>query len=90
MRDFIYLKRTYPISHYERECDAYKYFIENSTKEQRKEWGIITENMKKTILPNEKYMYQVGKEMGIFKAVCCSIENFALVRRYIFGIKDEK
>lgn len=87
--DFIYLKRSYPTSTLERECDAYKYFMENTTEEQRKEWGIDSDKMKKTILPNEKYIYQVGKVNGKFKTVYSSFENFALIRKFIYGVKDE-
>lgn len=87
--EFVYLKRSYPTSTLERECDAYKYFIENSTEEQRKEWGIDISALKKVIMPNEKYIYQVGKENGKFKTVYSSFINFAIVRKYIFGVKDE-
>ncbi len=89
MKNFLHLKRTYPISIYERECDAYKFFIENSTEEQRKEWNIDISSLKKTILPYEKYIYQAGKEDGKFKTVSSSFENFAIVRKHIFGVKDE-
>lgn len=89
MNDFQHLKRTYPISQFERECDAYKFLIENTTEDQRIEWGIDTKSLKKTILPNEKYIYQAGKEHGEFKTMCSSFQNFALVREFIFGIKDK-
>ena len=89
MKQFVHLKRTYPISQEERYCDAYKFLIENSTEEQRREWGIVTNALKKTILVNEKYIYQVGLEHGEFKIMCSSFENFAFVRKFIFGIKDE-
>ena len=87
--NFTYLKRTYPISSCERECDAYKFFMNHSTPEQRSQWGIDENALKKTILPNEKYIYQVGKDGGEFKTVSSSFKNFALVRKYIYGIKDE-
>jgi|WetSurMetagenome_2_1015567.scaffolds.fasta_scaffold984539_1 hypothetical protein len=87
--DFIHLKRTYPTSTLERECDAYKFFTGNTTEDQRKEWGVDIATMKKTIQANEKYIYQVGKEDGKFKVVCSSFENFALIRKYIYGVKDE-
>ena len=89
MNGFLYLKRTYPISQFERECDAYKYFAENTTETQRAEWGIDLSTMKQTIAANEKYIYQVGKEDGRLKTMCSSYENFAIVREFIFGIKDE-
>jgi len=89
MKEFIHLKRTYPTSQYERDCDAYKYLIENTTEEQRAGWGIDTTKLRKTILPNEKYIYQAGKDNDQFKTMCSSFENFALVREFIFGIKDK-
>jgi len=85
---FTQLKRTYPISTTERECGAYKYLMENSTEEERVSWGISTNELKKTILPDEKYIYQAGLEDGEFRTMCSSFDNFALVRKYIFGIKD--
>ena len=87
--DFTLLKRTYPISTADRECDAYKYLIENTTEEQRKEWGIDILNLKQVIKENEKYIYQVGKENGQFKAFYSSFENYAIIRKYIYGIVDE-
>lgn len=89
MKEFIHLKRTYPISQYERECDAYKYLIENTTEEQRIGWGISLNKLKQTILPQEKYIYQAGLEEGTFKTMSSSFENFAIVREFIFGIKDK-
>jgi hypothetical protein len=89
MKDFVHLKRTYPISQYERECDAYKFLMENSTEEQRNAWGVSTNKLKKTILPNEKYIYQAGLDNGTFKTMSSSFDNFAIVREYIFGIKDK-
>lgn len=89
MKDFIHLKRTYPISQVERNCDAYKYLIDTTTEEQRVGWGLSTDSLKKTILPQEKYIYQVGIEEGTFRIMCSSFENFAIIREYIFGIKDK-
>ena len=36
MKDFELLKRTYPVSRYDRLCDGYDYIIKNSTEEERK------------------------------------------------------
>jgi hypothetical protein len=88
MQNFILLKKTYPISLFERECDAYKFIVEHTTESQRSEWGITLNSLKKTILPNEKYIYQVGKELGNFKVLCCSFENFIIIRKHLFGEKD--
>ena len=89
MDEFILLKRTYPISTSDRECDAYKYLIDNTTEEQRKEWGIVTESLKRIIKENEKYIYQVGKENGQFKVFSSSFENYAIIRKFIYGIVDD-
>lgn len=89
MRDFILLKRTYPISEVERECDGYKFLLENTTVEQRTEWGIDSNSLKSTIKEREKYMYQVGKEHGKFKTFSISFENYRLIRKFIFGLADE-
>jgi len=89
MDEFILLKRTYPISTADRECDAYKYLIENTTEEQRKEWGVETESLKRIIKENEKYIYQVGKENGQFKVFSSSFENYAIIRKFIYGIVDD-
>lgn len=89
MISFLHLKRTYPISEFDRECDAYKFFMEHSTPTQRAEWGIDDSKLKTTIKANEKYIYQVGKQGDQLKTMYSSYENFALVREFIFGIKDE-
>lgn len=89
MDEFLLLKRTYPISTSDRECDAYKYLIETTTEAQRTEWGIESHSLKKIIRENEKYIYQVGKENGQFKAFYSSFENYAIIRKYIYGIVDD-
>jgi hypothetical protein len=40
MKEFELLKRTYPISQYDRLCDGYLYILDNSSTEERKTWGI--------------------------------------------------
>jgi hypothetical protein len=89
MAEFILLKRTYPISTIERECDGYIYLAEKTTEEQRKEWGVDLNNLRKTIKENEKYMYQVGKEDGNFKVFSMSFDNYRIIRKFIYGIADE-
>jgi hypothetical protein len=90
MQGFTLLKRTYPISQCERECDGYNYLQENTTEEQRAGWGVDLSKLRKTIRPQEKYIYQVAKEGDEFRAFCCSYENYAIVRKFIFGIVDDK
>jgi hypothetical protein len=87
--EFVLLKRTYPISTADRECDGYKYLLENTTEEQRKEWGINLIDLKQLIKENEKYIYQVGKENGKFKVFSCSFDNYEIIRKFIYGIADE-
>lgn len=89
MNEFTLLKRTYPINTLERECDAYKHLMENTTQEQRLSWGIVDADLKSTIKENEKYIYQVGKVKGEFQTVSYSFENYGIIRKYIFGIADE-
>ncbi len=89
MDEFLLLKRTYPISTAERECDAYKFLIENTTEDQRNEWGIDSNSLKTIIKENEKYIYQVGKENGQFRTFSSCFENYAIIRKFIYGIVDE-
>ena len=56
MKKFSFLKRTYPISQFERECDGYKYILENTTEKQRKELDIDIESLKRFIHKGEKYI----------------------------------
>jgi hypothetical protein len=89
MDGFTLLKRTYPINTSERDCDAYKHLMENTTSEQRLSWGIVDADLKRTIKENEKYIYQAGKVKGDFQTVSYSFENYALIRKFIYGIADE-
>ena len=90
---FSFLKRTYPISDFDRNCDGYIYIVENTTKEQRKELDIDLNTLKQIIKKGEKYMYEVGK-FGIkrgkgFEVKYISLENFEIIRKKIFGTKDD-
>ncbi|NJO64457.1 MAG: hypothetical protein HC836_41835 [Richelia sp. RM2_1_2] len=85
-KKFTLLKRTYPISQIDRPCDGYKYIMENTTEEKRKELGL--ENLKETIVKGEKYIYQAAKE-DKFKYSCISMENFEIIRLNFFGEKDD-
>ena len=40
MKDFELLKRTYPVSEFDRPCDGFVYILDNSTPAERKEWKI--------------------------------------------------
>ena len=60
MDEFTQLKRTYPVSLWQRECDGYAYIMENSTEEERIKWGIDFE-LQEFIEIDEKYIYEVGK-----------------------------
>lgn len=89
MGKFTLLKRTYPTSKEDRECDGYKYIMENSTVEQRIAAGIEDDKLKKLILSGETYMYQVGKEDNKFKTKYISLENFEIIRMNFFGNQDD-
>jgi hypothetical protein len=90
MKDFELLKRTYPISEYERPCDGLFFIMENSTPEERMTWGInAREELQQKIKAGEKYIYQVAKDHGVFKVMCLCFSNYAIIRKYIFKLEDE-
>jgi hypothetical protein len=87
--NFILLKRTYPISKYDRYCDGYAYIMKNTTPEKRKEWGIEDKQLQQIIKKGEKYMYEVGKENNTFKTLSISFSNYAIIRKFIYDFDDE-
>jgi len=87
--DFVLLKRTYPISKYNRYCDGYFYIMKHTTPEERKKWGIDNNKLQQIIKKNEKYIYEVGKENGLFKTMSISFSNYEIIRKHIFGLKDD-
>ena len=89
MKDFELLKRTYPVSEFNRNCDGFLYILDNTTTEERKEWKINARELQHEIKEGEKYIYQVAKEGRVFKAMCLSFSNYAIIRKFIFGIEDE-
>lgn len=89
MKNFELLKRTYPVSEFDRICDGYVYICDNTTAEERKEWKINLLDLQRTIKAGEKYIYQVAKDKGVFKAMCLSFSNYIIIRKHIFGIDDE-
>ena len=84
MKDFDLLKRTFPISQYERLCDGYDYIINHSTPEEREEWRIDLNDLQKTINIGEKYIYQVAKDDNEFKVMSLCFSNYAIIRKFIF------
>ena len=89
MHDFELLKRTYPVSHYERFCDGYDYIKHNSTEAERQSWGINLNDLQKVIKIGEKYIYQVAKEGKEFKIMCLCFKNYEIIRKNIFKLDDE-
>jgi hypothetical protein len=89
MKDFELLKRTYPVSKYDRLCDGYDYIIKNSTEEERKEWGLNINEVQRMIKEGEKYIYQVAKEDREFKIMYLCFNNYAIIRKFIFKLEDE-
>lgn len=89
MKDFELLKRTYPVSEFDRLCDGYDYIIKNSTEEERQAWGINVNDLQRQIKIGEKYMYQVAKEGREFKTMYLCFTNYAIIRKYIFKLEDE-
>ena len=90
MKDFELLKRTYPVSEFNRNCDGFLYILDNTTTEERKEWRINARELQRIIKEGEKYIYQVAKEGKGFKAMCLSFSNYAIIRKNIFGIDDDE
>lgn len=90
MKEFILLKRTYPVSQINRICDGYLYILDNTTPKQRKEWKINVKELQREIRKGERYIYEVAKEnYVIFKTKYVSFNNYAIIRKYIFKLKDE-
>jgi hypothetical protein len=90
MSKFTLLKRSYPTSQYKRVCDGYDFIINNSTKEERLEWGVIDSELQKTIDADEKYIYEVAKtEKGKFESKAYSFKNYKIIRNHILGLQDD-
>jgi hypothetical protein len=49
MKDFVLLKRTYPVSDFDRNCDGFVYILDNTTTEERKEWRINARELQQMI-----------------------------------------
>ena len=88
MKEFQLLKQTFPISEFDRECDGYKFIMDNLPKEVRKELSIDDNKLQKIINAGEKYLYRVGKENGKFSAMTISLSNFEIIRKHIFVLTD--
>ena len=88
-KDFELLKRTYPVSQIDRYCDGFEYIMNNSTPEEREEWGIKRNELQRVIKEGEKYMYQVAKEGKEFKVMHLCFANYGIIREKIFGREDE-
>jgi hypothetical protein len=89
MKEFELLKRTYPVSRYDRLCDGYDYVLKNSTEEERKGWELDIDGLQRIIKKDEKYIYQVAKEDGEFKIMYLCFGNYAIIRKFIFKLEDE-
>ncbi len=89
MKDFELLKRTYPVSEFDRNCDGYDYIVKNSTEDERLECGINLNDLQRVIKAGEKYIYQVAKEGKEFKIMCLCFNNYAIIRKHIFKLDDD-
>jgi hypothetical protein len=89
MKDFELLKRTYPVSEFDRNCDGYYFILDNSTPELRKEWSINARELQRVIKAGEKYIYQVAKEGKEFKTMCLCFKNYEIIRKNIFKLDDD-
>jgi len=88
-KTFELLKRTYPVSEFDRSCDGYEYIMNNSTAELRQALGINEDELQSVIQAGEKYIYQVAKEGNKFKTMCLCFKNYEIIRTKIFGFEDE-
>ena len=88
-KDFDLLKRTYPVSQYNRVCDGYDYILKHTTRKERRNWKIKKNTLQRIISVDEKYIYQVAKEDDDFKTMCLCYSNYAIIRKHIFGLEDE-
>ena len=82
MKDFELLKRTYSTSKYRRICDGYLYILDNTTTEERHKLKINVREL-------QKYIYQVGKDFGVFKIMCICFSNYEIIRKKMFKLADE-
>jgi len=89
MIKFQLLKRTYPISEFERPCDGYLYIIKNTSAEERKSLEINENDLQQTIKEGEKYIYQVAKEEGEFKYKSICFKNLAIIQEKLFKFVDK-
>ena len=87
--EFLILKQSFPVSKFDRECEAYKYIIENLSEEDLIESGISIHELNQTIKEGEKYLYRVAKENGKFKTMSISLHNFEIIRNKYMIFKDE-
>ena len=88
MNDLILLKRTYPISKFNRFCDGFFFIKKNFTDEELKKMGINPNKIQRIIKEGEKYIYQVAKDGKEFKTLSLSFHNFELIRKHIFKFDD--
>ena len=89
MKKFQLLKQTFPISKFDRECDGYKYIVDNINWYSKNKFGIKKSELQKIIRKGEKYLYRVGKENGKFKVMHIALSNFKLIRKNYFKLSDE-
>ena len=89
MSKFQLLKQTFPISQIERICDGYVFIKEISTKNERNLLGIVDNELQKTIMIGEKYLYRVGIENNKFNTKHISLSNFKIIRKHFYRYLDE-
>ena len=88
MKEYVLLKQSFPTSKFERECDGYKFILEETTEEEREKLNINIDDLEKTIQEGEKYLYRVGKENEKFKDMCISLHNFEIIRTKYYIFKE--
>jgi hypothetical protein len=89
MEGFELLKRTFPISKFDRICDAYRFLKEEVSPKTLKQANVNLETLNHIIKEGEKYIYMVGKQDGKFMTKSMSTTNFEIIRKKIFKTKDD-
>lgn len=89
MSKFVLLKQGFYYSKHDRYCDGYKMIMKILSSELRKELDIKEDQIQEFIKKDEKYIYRVGKENGVFKTVSISINNYKIIRKHYKYFKEK-
>lgn len=83
-------KSAYYHSKKERDCDGYKYVVENTTEEERIKLGFSLDDLQQKIGKGEQYLYRAGiDDDHSFNAMYISLKSFEVLRKKYFGMEDK-